>query len=69
MGETRNAYKFFVQSLNGGEHSEDLGVDVKIILKWILRELGWKVVNWIHLAQDRDQYIAVVNMVVNFRVT
>jgi len=30
-----------------------------------LREEGWEVVNWIHLAQDRDQGWAVVNMVMN----
>jgi hypothetical protein len=27
-----------------------------------LRELGWKVVNCIHLAQDRDQRLALVNV-------
>jgi hypothetical protein len=26
-------------------------------------ETGWEVVNWIHLAQDRDQWWALVNMV------
>jgi hypothetical protein len=29
---------------------------------------GWEVVDWIHLAQDRDQYWAVVNTVTNLRV-
>jgi len=33
-----------------------------------LREIGWKVVDWIHLAQDRDQCCAFVNMVMNLRV-
>jgi hypothetical protein len=28
-----------------------------------LREIGWEVVDWIHLAQDRDQWWAVVNKV------
>jgi hypothetical protein len=27
-----------------------------------------QLVNWIHLAQDRDQWLAVVNMVMNLRV-
>jgi hypothetical protein len=31
MGEMRNAYKIFV-----GDHSEDLVVDGKVILEWIL---------------------------------
>jgi hypothetical protein len=28
-----------------------------------LREMGWGVMDWIHLAQDRDQRRALVNMV------
>jgi len=31
---------------------EDLGVDGNI--RMTLREIGWKVVDWLHLAQDRD---------------
>jgi hypothetical protein len=30
-----------------------------------LREEGWEGVIWIHLAQDRDQWQALVNMVIN----
>jgi hypothetical protein len=30
-----------------------------------LREIGWKGVEWIHLAQDRDQWWALVNTVMN----
>jgi len=41
--------------------SEDLGVDEKIILDRILRETGCESVDWVHLAQDRDQWRAVVN--------
>jgi hypothetical protein len=33
-----------------------------------LKEIVWEVVNWIHLAQDRDQWQAVVNTVMNVRV-
>jgi hypothetical protein len=32
-----------------------------------LREIVWDGVDWIHMAQDRDQWWAVVNMVMNFR--
>jgi hypothetical protein len=32
------------------------------------REIGWGSVEWIHLAQDRDWWRAVVNMVMNLRV-
>jgi hypothetical protein len=33
-----------------------------------LSELGWEVVYWIHLAQDRDQGRVVVNTVMNLGV-
>jgi len=31
-------------------------------------EIGWEDVYWIHLAQDGDQWRAVVNTVMNIRV-
>jgi hypothetical protein len=30
-----------------------------------LREVGWEGVDLMHLAQDRDQWRAIVNMVMN----
>jgi hypothetical protein len=33
-----------------------------------LREIGWDGVDWIDLAQDRDQWRALVNMIMNLRV-
>jgi hypothetical protein len=32
------------------------------------REIGWGGTGWIHLAQDRDQWMALVNTVMNFPV-
>jgi hypothetical protein len=32
-----------------------------------LREIGWEGVDWMHLTQDRDQWWALVNMVMNFQ--
>jgi hypothetical protein len=32
-----------------------------------LREIGWEIVDWIHLAQDRDKWEAVVNMIMNLK--
>jgi hypothetical protein len=37
-------------------------------IKMDLREIGWGVVEWIHLAQDGDRWRAVVNAVMNLRV-
>jgi hypothetical protein len=32
----KSAYKIWSENLNGRHHSEDLGVDGRIILEWIL---------------------------------
>jgi hypothetical protein len=32
-----------------------------------LREIGWEIVDWMHLAQDRDHWLALVNTVMNFQ--
>jgi hypothetical protein len=33
-----------------------------------LREIGWDVMDWIDLAQDRDQWSVLVSAVMNLRV-
>jgi hypothetical protein len=37
-------------------------------IKMNLREIGWCGMDWIELAQDRDQWGALVNTVINLRV-
>jgi hypothetical protein len=37
-------------------------------IKMDLRKIGWGDMDWIDLAQDRDQWRALVNTVMNFRV-
>jgi hypothetical protein len=32
-----------------------------------VREIGWGGMDWIHLAQDRDQWKALANMVMNLQ--
>jgi hypothetical protein len=37
-------------------------------IKMDLREIGWEGVNWIDMAQDGNQWWALVNTVLNLRV-
>jgi hypothetical protein len=37
-------------------------------IKMDLRETGWDGMDWIELAQNRDQWRALVNTVMNFRI-
>jgi hypothetical protein len=37
-------------------------------IKIDLREIGWDSTDWINLAQDRDQWRALVNTVMNLHV-
>jgi hypothetical protein len=52
----------------GKNHLEDQGVDGRMGSKWTLGRLVGECVEWIHLAQDRDRWRAVVNAVMNLRV-
>jgi hypothetical protein len=33
-----------------------------------LKEIGWQAVNWINIAQDREQWRVLVKTVINFRI-
>jgi hypothetical protein len=46
---------------------EDPEVDGRIILKWIFRKCDGGM-NWIDLAQNRDGWLSVVNVVMNLQV-
>jgi hypothetical protein len=56
-----------LESLKGGDYLEDLGLDGRII-KIALKEIEGDGVDWIHLAQDRNLWRALVNTVMNLRV-
>jgi hypothetical protein len=68
MGEKRNACRILVGKPEG---KRPLGRPRR---KWVdnlkihLRERGWDGMDWIDLAQDRDQWRALVNTVMNLRV-
>jgi hypothetical protein len=56
--------KFWFQTLKGRDHMEGLcvvGGDINIDVP----EIGWEVVNWIHLAQDRHQWRTFINTMMN----
>jgi hypothetical protein len=38
------------------------------LIRMYVMETGWEVVNWIHLAQDKDQWRALVNTVMDIRI-
>jgi hypothetical protein len=65
------------RSTNGGEDEciSDIGGNArtkettgKANIKMDLREIGWDGMDWIELAQNRGQWRALVNMVMNLRV-
>jgi hypothetical protein len=68
MGEKRNAYRILMVKPEG---KRSLG---KPRCRWVdnikmdLIEIGWDVMDWIDLAQDKDQWRALVNTVMIFRV-
>jgi hypothetical protein len=69
MGETRNAYKILVGKPEG---KRPLGRPRR---RWVdnikmdLGEIGWNGMDWIELAQDRDQWRALVNTMMNIQVS
>jgi hypothetical protein len=68
MVEKRNAYRLLVGKPEG---KRPLGRPRR---RWVdnikmdLLEIGWGGVDWIGLAQDRDKWRALVNVVINLRV-
>jgi hypothetical protein len=68
MGENRNACSILMGT------SETKKPRGRTRHRWVdntkmdLTEMGWGGVDWIDLAQDRDQWRALVNAVMNLRI-
>jgi hypothetical protein len=67
MGEGRNVYRVLLGKPGGKRPLERSRLRWQDGIRTDLREIGWGV-EWIHLAQDRDRWRAVVNAVMNLRV-
>jgi hypothetical protein len=69
MGEKRNVYRLLVGK---PERRRPLGRPRR---RWVdnirmyLVEVGWGDVDWIGLAQDRDRWRALVNLILNLRAS
>jgi hypothetical protein len=65
MHERRKLHtKFGFENTKGRDHLGILGVVWRIILKWISNKMA-VMMDWIHLAQERVQWWALVNTVLN----
>jgi hypothetical protein len=52
----------------GRDHLEALGVDGRLVLQWVFKKCDGSV-DCIDLTQDRDEWRALVNAVINLRVS
>jgi hypothetical protein len=59
---------FWWENLRERDHWGGAGVDRRIILRRIFKEVGFGGMDWIDLAQDRDMWRKLVNAVTNLRV-
>jgi hypothetical protein len=68
MEETRNLYKILVGKPRGKKPFRRHRHRWEVNIRMDLREIWWEGVDWIHLIHDRDQWQALVNMVINLCV-
>jgi hypothetical protein len=68
MGEKRNACRILVGKTEGKRLLGRPRRRWMDNIKMDLREIGWNGVDWMDMAEDRDQWRALVNTVLNLRV-
>jgi hypothetical protein len=66
--EKRNAYRILVGKPEGKRPLGSSKCRWEDNVKMDFREIGWGGMVWIHLTQDRDQWRALLNAVMNLRV-
>jgi hypothetical protein len=68
MGKKRHAYKILVGNPEGKRPLERPRRRWEDNIKIDLKEIGWGGMDWNDVGQDRDQWRAPVNIVINLRV-
>jgi hypothetical protein len=68
MGEERNVYEALMGKPEGKRPLGRPKLRWEDRIRMDLKETGWGSVDWIQLAQDRDRWRVLVNMVMNLRV-
>jgi hypothetical protein len=66
--EKKNAYRTLMGKPEGKSLQGKPGCRWEVNIKLDLREIEWGGMDWTDLAQDRDQWRALVNMVVKLWV-
>jgi hypothetical protein len=69
MGEMRNAYSIVIGKPEGKDHSGKRRRKLEDNIRMDLREIEWEGMDLMHMAQDVDQWRALVNTVMNFLVS
>jgi hypothetical protein len=67
-GDIRIAYRDLVRNLEVMKPLERHRSMLEYNIKMGLREMGWGAMDWICLNQDRDQWTALMNRVMNLQV-
>jgi hypothetical protein len=68
MGEKRHTYRILVGKPEGKRPLGRPRRRWENNIKMDLREIGWGGMDWINLAEDRDQWRVLANTVMNLRV-